>query len=509
MKKQMKTLPPCYKQQFSKRENEWMVKKSFYFTDINGKRHRTDTKWHKTIKECELEYSLVIESNGAIKNKVSNEPTIKSTLQIYIDHLKKEKEKPTVYKNSTARTKHSNTNALLTKYTPQNIADTKIKDIKPTTFNNWLTFINSDTSGHESLSGVRVRAFKTAIEDYIDSYLSPNVLITREKAYTCKMALKDVPLKPKKTGKRNNRNCITIKDLIQIQEYYKSKGIEKFENFYWYCFYVVLFCTGMRVGEIIALQWKNIEFSDIDEENIIHIVNSIGEREITENVLNRIRLNNLETKNSYSKRDITMWEYYRNLLSDYKYSYKQHFNYDDYEAMEDAFVFPNLTSTVRPYRTQKSTLVHTNNLMKKLGLPKTDNQMFRHGCAYYLAYEMNVSIEKAHQYFGHCDSKMLEQVYAPLSVEEKRISVSKTLAPLISDKEIVFKENKSNVNTKAGEELKAKQASSRKIREINQIRRAIDKGQKSYKYNDNYAPMIEEIMNEYPEFKDKIKFVHE
>ena len=67
MKTQRKTLPPCYKQQFSKRDNEWVVKKSFYFTDINGKKHRSDTKWHKTIQECEIEASLVIESNGTVK----------------------------------------------------------------------------------------------------------------------------------------------------------------------------------------------------------------------------------------------------------------------------------------------------------------------------------------------------------------------------------------------------------------------------------------------------------
>lgn len=507
MKTQRKTLPPCYKQQFSKRDNEWVVKKSFYFTDINGKKHRSDTKWHKTIQECEIEASLVIESNGTVKgNKNNNEPTIGSTLEDYVKYLEKEAKKPTAYKNTSAYTRFKDTSALLNLYTPAKIKDTKIKGLKSSTFADWITYINSDTSDHQELSGVRVRAFRTAIKSYITKYLVSNILIEREQGFTFRLAVDDVALKPKKTGKRNNRNNITFNDLQTIKKYYSDKGLEKFENFYWYCFYTILFCTGMRVGEIIALRWCDVQFSTKPENNIIHIRNSIGEKELVENVLERIKLNNLEAKNKYSIRDITMWAYYRDLLRDFKHASMWHFGLMNPSEMREMFVFPNLSPSTRPYRTQKSTLTHTNNLMEKLGLPKTDNQMFRHACAYYLAYEQGFPIEKSFSYFGHCDSDMIREVYAPLNVEERRINVSRTLNSLITDETMVFESITSEVNVKAGEELKKEQNASRKKREYGQILRAIEKGQKLYGYPEYLDDLIEEIIKEHKEILYKIQF---
>ncbi len=508
MKREPKRMPPCYKAKYDEKCKEWKVKKSFRFKDEDGKTHHSDTKWHFEYADCEEEVKQVIKNKGSSRGKaLANDPTIETTLTAYINAMKREAEKKTAYKNTTSSNKYRNAMALLNKYTPNKIANIKIKDLKPSVFANWMAYINSDTAEHESLSGIRVRAFKLTIKDYIGNHLSANAFIDREKAYAYKMAIDDVPIKKKKDGKRNNRNQITIDDLKTIKNYYTEKGLEKFENFYWYSFYTLLFCTGMRVGEILALQWKNVIFSDIPQDNMIRITNSIGEREKVENVMERLRQNNLEAKNKYSVRNITMWAYYRDLLRDYKHSSMCHFNYQSTKEMEDKFVFPNLAKSERPYRTQKSTLVHTNTLMSNLGLPKTDNQMFRHACAYYLAYEMGCSIEQTFDYFGHCDSDMIREVYAPLNAEERRIKVSRTLNSLITDKEIVFeRQTDSKINAKAGDELEKRAEEQRKQREIGQIERAIGKGQPIYRYPKYSKSLISEINKEHPEFKEKIKF---
>jgi integrase len=507
MKRKPKILPPCYEAKYDEKRKEWKFKKSFRFKDKDGISHHTDTTWHWEIGDCEVEAKQVQKNNGKGNKNASTEPTIETTLTAYVNALEKEAKKKTAYKNTTASSKYRNASALLSKYTPKKIGDTKINDLKSLTFANWMTYINSDTSDHISLSGVRVRAFKTVIKDYIGNYLTANVLIDREKAYLYKMAIDDVPIKKKKTGKRNNRNQITIDDLKTIKNYYIEQGLEEFKNFYWYSFYTLLFCTGMRVGEIIALQWKNVIFDKEPEYNVIKITNSIGEREDVENVMERLRQNNLEAKNKYSVRNITMWAYYCDLLRDFKHSSMCHFNYQSAKDMGDKFVFPNLAESKRPYRTQKSTLVHTNNLMNKLELPKTDNQMFRHACAYFLAYEMGCSIEDTFDYFGHCDSDMIREVYAPLNAEEKRIKVSRKLNSLITDKEAVFeRQGNSKTNAMAGEELEKRAEEKRKQREIGQINRAIGKGQSVYKYPKYSEPLIDEIKKEHPSFEKMIKF---
>ena len=132
--------------------------------------------------------------------------------------------------------------------------------------------------------------------------------------------------------------------------------------------------------------------------------------------------------------------------------------------------------------------------------------MFRHACAYYLAYEQGFPIEKSFDYFGHCDSDMIREVYAPLNVEERRINVSRTLNSLITDEAMVFESITSEVNVKAGEELKKEQNSSRKKREYGQILRAIEKGQEIYRYPQYLDDLIEEIKKEHKEIINKIQF---
>jgi len=74
-------------------------------------------------------------------------------------------------------------------------------------------------------------------------------------------------------------------------DYYRGKGVDKdkigqFTNLYWYTFWSVLYFTGMRVGELIALQWKNIDFDDGDYgTGVIYVTNAINHKEIRENVM--------------------------------------------------------------------------------------------------------------------------------------------------------------------------------------------------------------------------------
>ena len=170
-----------------------------------------------------------------------------------------------------------------------------------------------------------------------------------------------------------------------------------------------------------------------------------------------IASNNLEAKNKHSIRNITMWAYYRELFMDYKHSYRYWYGYQSYEDMEDQFVFPNITSKndKKEYQSQKNVLRELNRVAEAIGIPKTDVQMFRHACAYFLAYERGYPIENTHDFFGHSDSSMIREVYAPFSAEERRKKQTVSHHTLITEEEIYFddKHSKSAERINPGKQL--------------------------------------------------------
>jgi len=515
MKNEPKSLPSRYLKRFNTKKGEWEVKKKYRFTDSDGKVRDTNTKWHNSIEECEKEARLKVE--GLLKNPdvvSKKEITIKSALKTYVEKLKKEADKTTNVKNSTAVDIYHTTNSLYNKYTPETIGNVSMKNLTPDIFSKWVGWINSDTVGHDKLSGIRIRALKNRVKAFA-SELTSNGLMSYETYVLVLVAIKDQRLKRKTSGKRNDRYMPTFDDLQKIKKHYRSKknGLGEFNNFYWYTFWIVLFCSGMRVGEIIALQWRDITFAKLPKDNVIHINNAISEKEKRENEMAIIKANNKEAKNKYSKRNITMWAYYRELFKDYKHSYRCWYGFENYEDMEDNFVFPNITSMTNTleYQPQRNILRELNRVASKVEMPKTDAQMFRHACAYFLAYEQGYSIEDTHDYFGHADSTMIREVYAPLNAEEKRKKQAVNHHSLITEEEIYFdeKHSESAERVKPSEQLNRTTKYAKREREIAQIKRCIKNKQANYYYPSDYAEIIQSILNHNPEFMKKMNFIEE
>lgn len=515
MKTEPKTLPPRYKKRFNEKLGEWQLKKKYRYTDDFGKKKDTDTKWHLTFEECEREARETIEGKTAKpQEKLRLTITLSSMLNDYVEKLKADANKITNIKNSTSIDTYQSTNALRKKYTPDFVGNVPIKKISPEVFSKWIAWINSDTVGHDALSGIRIRALKNRIKAFAE-YLVSEGKLDYDTYVLVVVALRDQKLKRKTAGKKNNRYMPTFDDLQEIKKYYRSKkdGLGSFENFYWYTFWIILFCTGMRVGEIIALQWRDISFDKLAKNNVIHINNAISEKEKRQNEMEIIKANNLETKNSYSKRNITMWAYYRELFKDYKHSYRCWYGYDNYNMMEEQFVFPNITSLndKTEYQTQKNILRELKRVCEKTKMPDTDAQMFRHACAYFLAYDQGYAIEDTHDYFGHADSTMIRQIYAPLSAEEKRKKQAVNHHSLITEEEIYFDEKRSKTANRAnpGDQLNRFTQYAKKEREIAQINRCISQGKEKYFYPSDYSDLISEILFENPQLEKQIKFVKE
>lgn len=61
------------------------------------------------------------------------------------------------------------------------------------------------------------------------------------------------------------------------------------------------------------------------------------------------------------------------------------------------------------YQSQKILLREINRVAEAIEILKTDIQMFRHACTYFLAYERNYQIEDTHDFFEHTDSSMIKE----------------------------------------------------------------------------------------------------
>ena len=326
---------------------------------------------------------------------------------------------------------------------PDEVANIRMIDINENVFRSWLRYINA-----LKLSGITVRNYKTVLiglnqylgdnKYYQDSDLDRRVDIT----------LSRTPIKPKNTDKRKDRRVPTIQDIEKIVDYYENEGLGDFKNFYWYVLWYVLFYSGCRVSELIALQWRFIDLS----RDTIDIRNSISEREIQSNVINRVAQEIYRTKNIKSSRIIPIFAKYSTLLLDYKMAYKYHFKLKS-EQLDDCFVFPLVLKTkedINDYQKQKNILRELDRVCKIQGVEKTDAQMLRHGCATWMVSDredggLGFTEAQAKDYFGHTSDDMLSSVYAKLDKYKTARRTISTFYDLMAKKPIEDDEEVNNL----------------------------------------------------------------
>lgn len=136
--------------------------------------------------------------------------------------------------------------------------------------------------------------------------------------------------------KRNDEVVETSKKLRYIVYDQYCKFISVIEDTLWHCFFLTLYFTGMRKGEMLALTWKDINFDTkkISVNKTISFNTKSGKYKIT------------ATKNCLN-REITMSKRLREELLKYKEFVKQ---YGDFS--EDWFVFGN-GDVLSDYQVQK------------------------------------------------------------------------------------------------------------------------------------------------------------
>lgn len=494
--------------------NEIEFRVRFLWKDADGNRKDSKTGWFISIEEAENEakkLKFLREKDARTEYANRKEQTVEYVFgDIWIPELQSKAFRETTENTTTEHSLWKKASSLFKHYMPDDVKKRKIKDLSETSFRIWMAEINS-----MKLSGRTIRDYRMVLTKF-NQYLGNNGYYSdADLDRRIDTTLARMHVKPKATGERKDRRIPTVVDIEEIVAYYDVMGLGDFKNFYWYTLWYVLFYSGLRVSELIGLQWKFVDL----ERDTIDIRNSISERETKSNVIKRVSEEVYHTKNARSERIIPIFAKYSQLLADYKKSFKYHFELGEKE-IKDCFVFPLVLykkEDLHDYQKQKNILRELKRVCEIQGVEETDVQMMRHGCATWMVSDrddggLGFTESEAKDYFGHTGDDMLREVYAKLNKKQRARRTRTTFKDLMVEKqvddpkEVVASKEVTNLtlNPKENEEIIEQARLSRIIDELNEN---IRKGKKKYEfYDEDFGEVMQACANYYYLDREKKKW---
>ncbi len=499
---------------------------SYRFMGLDGKIHQTETPWCKTPAEA-----IKAKADGirlheeelkakARKKEASKKGTVRNAFEEFVKELELEADGTNYQEQISGKMYiHRDANTILNYYLPDEIGSLKLSKLSSSDFARWVTILNTQKKAirgsDDRLSGATIRKFKSIILRFNNWLDMQGYYKDSDMAALTELKISRVKVKKKSVGKRTDRNYPTFDEFKKITDYYKSKNLGLYVNMYWYTFYTFLFYSGVRVSEAVGLVWRDIDFDAENGLGVIMIHNAIAQNELRDTVNKRMEKGIQFTKNQNSVRKITIWAAYRQLLLDFKEDSMYELGYSP-EELENAYVFPNITArnpaNRKGYQRHSNLLRETDRVSKALNLPKYDNQMFRHACAYFLILDQKLAEDDVYRYFGHTDSEMLKQIYAKLNVDQNLEKINYSLKSLITnadfaDPEVTELHKTRLERLKVGKVQEEHISKNRVSRVYNQIILAIERGSEAYYYKKKNAPVINRIIEEHPELNGKISLI--
>lgn len=469
-----------------------MFKSRYYWIDENGKKKDADTGWFNTKAEADAEARRlqVIKSNNVENTTYQRrDKRLETVFKEFIEYLKVESKDPT---KTSYKYYYKEANTLLNKHTDAQTKSIRIMDLSGSSFRSWLTKLNRI----EGLGGQTIRTKKSILLRF-NRWLADNNYYygDEDKEYQIALAIGRTELKKKTAHNKEKakiRNVYTSLDFEKITDYYMNT-IETFKSFYYYTMFHVLFFGGLREEELVALQWKNV---DIKKKHI-YIVNAITEVEDKEVVKDRIAKGIYRTKTERSSRRIPIFDFYAELLEDYKECYKYEYNLSK-EELEEGFVFPNISHhDPMVWTNSKNLMRQLKQVIKHTGIANSDIQMFRHSCATFLILPppdgLGFTEEKVKDIFGHEDTTMIKTIYGKLNQKQTAERLDDTFAELRTVEHDITDEERMKIDfikrIKGRNEYAIEK---RKERIFKQIELAISNRQKIWYYMPKDKAIIEE-----------------
>lgn len=401
-------------------------KSRYYWVDENGKKHDAQTGWFDTKRDADKEAKALktrkeLECNQVLEN--NRNLTLGDGLDRFVEWCKEQFQRSTTEKTTTMHTRYNRAQTIRNKYMPEYLVHKKIKDLDPYDYRKWIAHINTVVNSGQYVHGLR------------DAIIKFNEWLAEQGYYSdvnfdmqCRQAIMQVKLKKKE--KVRHEHTPTIGDLDMIQNTYRMQGLGNFWNLYHFTLFSVLFYTGLRVSELCALTWKDVDF----KRSWIHITDSIKTHaETIENIKLRLEKNVEYVKTEDSRRYVNMFAPCELILRDYLPRYCDFYNLKE-DEIGDCFVFPRLRKVAKQTAKLKQDpklWFNRHELIQELHYVCDVNEIgnvtlhqLRHATATWMVGPvvtggLGYSPDRSFQFFGHKDQKQINEIYANQMEEEK------------------------------------------------------------------------------------------
>ena len=332
-----------------KNEKTGMWYCSFYYTDWTGKRKKKKKEGFKTLKE-----SKIYEVEFLTRSKIGNDMTFKTLYEMYMEDCKS-RVKPTTYENKKY--------IIDLKILPY-FSEILLFSIEPIIIRKWQNELIKNENNYSQTYLKTINNQLTAIFNYAMKYYK----LPNNPARICGSI-----------GKKNadKMQFWTEKEFGIFIESVENKEISK-------TLFYLLFYTGLRVGEALALTLMDFNF----EENTISITKSIS-RHLGSDLIQ-------EPKTPKSKRVVFIPSFLSELVKRYVEKL--------YDYLPNERLFP----------VTKHYLLHEiRRGVKQTQLKKIRTHDLRHSHASYLI-ELGISIYVISERLGHENIKTTLETYSHL-----------------------------------------------------------------------------------------------
>ncbi|HGA1238470.1 TPA: tyrosine-type recombinase/integrase [Streptococcus suis] len=209
-----------------------------------------------------------------------------------------------------------------------------------------------------------------------------------------------------KVPKRENKaiKFIAPEDLKALMAYMEKLANKKFSYFFDYVLYSALLATGCRFGEVVALEW-----SDIDLDN--------GTISITKNYNRLLKLIGTP-KSKAGVRVISIDKKTINLLRLYKNRQRQIFIETGARVSSVVFATP-----LKEYQNMATRQESLDRRIAEIGIPRFTFHAFRHTHASLLL-NAGISYKELQYRLGHATLAMTMDIYGHLSKDKEKEAVS-------------------------------------------------------------------------------------
>lgn len=347
----------------------------------NGKRKRIERRGGRTKKEAQEKMKLFEAEVLKGEFKEDSKLTFKEVSDIWF--------KEHVLLNNTLSTQDTYTLVLNSRILPE-LGDYKIKDITPRVLQDFLNNKKKDDLSKNSIK--QIKSIVSSVMKY--------AVFPLEEIKENPMQYVSLP----KIKDKESKLALTMEEYEMILNSLNKEKDAQLKRLI-----EILFNTGMRVGELNALHWSDIDF----ENKIIHVKYTIY-------FISRQECKITPPKTEESVRDIFVNDYVLNLLKkeavhqkECMLKYGEHYEHSDLVFTRDNGKFFVYKNYIQPLC----------RLSEKLGFKFTFHT-FRHTHATMLL-EAGVSIKQIQERLGHKNIKTTMDVYTKVSNDSKKEVVQK------------------------------------------------------------------------------------